>query len=169
MAAIGSVVLDDIDLKILGELHQDSRISLVELSRRVSLSRPAIADRIRRLETAGVILGYGAHLDLARLGLAMQARIRLTPRHRLGRSQLRDRLMAFGSVLSCVHVTGENSYELAIAVRDAQHLSDVVDELSALGSTTTSVVLSEVIHSREIDLTGWIEPARRPSPQPPTG
>ena len=160
MPASSQATLDDIDMKILCELRRDSRISLVELSRRVELSRPAVADRIRRLEKAGVILGYGAHIDFAQLGLAMQARIRLTPRHRVGRTQFRERLIALGAVLSCVHVTGENCYELAVAVRDAAHLSTVVDELSAIGSTTTSVVLSEVIHPREIDIVGWIAPGR---------
>lgn len=161
MAATGSSTLDDTDFKILSELARDSRMSVVELSRRVELSRPAVAERIRRLETAGIILGYGAHLDLAQLGLPMQARIRLVPRHRLGRGngQFRDRLLALGAVLSCAHLTGENCYEIAVAVRDAEHLSEIVDELSALGSVTTSVVLAEVVHPRDVDVAAWVAPA----------
>lgn len=160
MHAVESPVLDRTDLSILRELARDARISLVELGRRVALSRPAVAERVRRLETTGVITGYGAHLDLAKLGLPLQARLSLRPRHRAvkGAAQLSERLRALGSVLSCVHVTGPNCYELTIAVRDAAHLEHVIDQLSTYGDTTTSVVLSELVRPGDVDVTAWIDP-----------
>ncbi|WP_406278760.1 Lrp/AsnC family transcriptional regulator [Streptomyces sp. NBC_00191] len=160
MSAVEAPVIDSTDLKIIRELMHDARISHTELGRRVSLSRPAVAERVRRLEDSGVIQGYGAQLDLARLGLSLQARVVLRPQYRSSRdaSQLRERLLATGHVLSCVHLTGDNCYELAIAVRDARHLEEVIEELATLGDTTTSVVLSELVHSRNADVTAWITP-----------
>jgi Lrp/AsnC family leucine-responsive transcriptional regulator len=160
VSTVESPALDRTDLNIVRELARDARISLVELGRRVSLSRPAVAERVRRLETAGVVTGYGAHLDMSKLGLPLQARVSLRPRHRAvrGTAQLRERLLKLGSVLSCVHVTGSNCYELAIAVRDAAHLEHVIEQLSTYGDTTTSVVLSELIQPRDVEITTWIEP-----------
>ncbi|KAB2351515.1 Lrp/AsnC family transcriptional regulator [Actinomadura rudentiformis] len=149
--------LDTTDLRIVRELTADARISLAELGRRVSLSRPAVAERVRRLEDAGVIIGYTTRLDLNRLGLSLQARVSLRPRHRSvkGAAWLQERLLSIGHVLSCVHVTGQNCYELAIAVRDAGQLEEVIEQLSALGETTTSVVLSEPLHPGDVDVTAW--------------
>ncbi|WP_350347624.1 Lrp/AsnC family transcriptional regulator [Agromyces sp. G08B096] len=150
--------IDALDLAILGELAADGRASFAELGRRVALSRPAVADRVRRLEAAGVIQGYGVHLDLARLGLGLRAHVSLRPRHRSGAGpdRIRARLLAVGNVLSCVHVTGRNCYELTIAVRDAQHLEAVIERLSELGDTTTGVVLSEPIHPRDANIGDWL-------------
>ncbi|GAA1594909.1 Lrp/AsnC family transcriptional regulator [Actinomadura kijaniata] len=158
MSVSGSSNVDAVDLAILRELSRDARVSLAELGRRVSLSRPAVAERVRRLEDSGVIRGYGAHLDLARLGLGLRAHVSLRPRHRsVGSARdLRDRLLAMGNVLSCAHVTGENCYELAIAVRDAPHLEQVIERLAELGDTTTGVVLSEPVHVRDVDVTAWL-------------
>lgn len=146
------------DLAIIRELSRDARVSLAELGRRVSLSRPAVAERVRRLEDSGVIRGYGVHLDLDRLGLGLRAHVSLRPRLRSARNAqtLRDRLLAMGHVLSCVHVTGENCYELTIAVRDAQHLEEVIEHLSEMGDTTTGVVLSQPVHPRDVDIAAWL-------------
>jgi Lrp/AsnC family leucine-responsive transcriptional regulator len=151
--------LDATDLRILRELTRDARISLVELGRRVSLSRPAAAERVRRLENAGVVTGYTTRIDLSRLGLSLQARVTLRPRHRAvkGAHWLRERLLTTGHVLSCAHVTGENCYELAIAVRDAGELEEVIEQLSAFGETTTSVVLSELLTPGDVDVTTWLD------------
>lgn len=139
--------MDVIDLSIVRELRRDARMSVAELARRVSLSRPSVAERVRRLEDTGIITGYGAHLNLAKIGLGLQARISLKPVQRLkkGPEQLRATFAELGCVLSCVHVTGENCYEIAVAVRDAEHLENVIDALSAFGDTTTAIVLSEVL------------------------
>jgi Lrp/AsnC family leucine-responsive transcriptional regulator len=147
-----------VDLALIRELSRNARVSLAELGRRVSLSRPAVAERVRRLEDCGVIKGYGVHLDLDQLGLSLRAHVSLRPRHRSTRSPqvLRDRLLAIGYVLSCVHVTGENCYELTIAVRDAHHLEQIIERLSELGDTTTGVVLSEPVHLRDVDIAGWL-------------
>ncbi|MFJ6163485.1 Lrp/AsnC family transcriptional regulator [Micromonospora orduensis] len=149
---------DAADLAIIRELSRDGRISVAELGRRVSLSRPAVAERMRRLEDCGVIKGYGVDLDLARLGLSLRAHVSLRPRHRSVRNSegMREQLLTMGHVLSCVHVTGHNCYELIIAVRDAEHLEQVIERLAELGDTTTGIVLSEPVHPRDVDIAAWI-------------
>ena len=158
LAAGESSLVDAVDLAIIRELSLDARVSFAELGRRVALSRPAVAERVRRLEESGVIKGYGVHLDLARLGLGLRAHVSLRPRHRSVRSPraVREQLLAVGHVISCVHVTGQNCYELSIAVRDAQHLEQVIERLSELGDTTTGVVLSEPLQPRDADVATWI-------------
>ncbi|MDP4507526.1 Lrp/AsnC family transcriptional regulator [Nonomuraea turcica] len=149
---------DSIDMDIIRELTLDARTSLAELGRRVSLSRSAVAERLRQLEESGVIQGYTTHLDLARLGLGLQARVALRPHYRSRQDvhRLRERLLTTACVLSCVHVTGQNCYELTIAVRDARHLETVLEELGTLGETTSSVVLSELVNPRDVDVTTWV-------------
>ena len=158
MATDGTSAVDAVDLATIRELSLDARVSFAELGRRVALSRPAVAERVRRLEDSGVINGYGVHLDLARLGLGLRAHVSLRPRHRSVRNPrgVREQLLAVGHVMSCVHVTGQNCYELTIAVRDAQHLEQVIERLSELGDTTTGVVLSEPLQPRDADIATWI-------------
>src|SRR5438270_8336889 len=69
--------LDPVDWNLLELLQEDARLTYAELGRRVSLSPPAVADRVRRLETEGVISGYRAEVDVAKLGFPMQAVIRI--------------------------------------------------------------------------------------------
>ncbi len=71
--------LDGIDAAILRELCADARIPRAELSRRVGLSAPSVADRVRRLEDVGIITGYGARIDPARLGYGLTILIRARP------------------------------------------------------------------------------------------
>src|SRR5690349_5187627 len=77
MAFQSERTLDGTDWQILRELQKNARLSYNELGRRVGLSAPAAAERVRRLEDAGVITGYGAHVDPAKVGLSLLALIQL--------------------------------------------------------------------------------------------
>ncbi|MFK4687248.1 Lrp/AsnC ligand binding domain-containing protein [Streptomyces pristinaespiralis] len=116
--------------------------------------------RGRRQDKDQQISERTVHLDLGRLGLGLRAHVSLRPRLRSVRNAqiLRDRLLAMGHVLSCVHVTGENCYELTVAVRGAQHLEQVIEDLSEMGDTTTGVVLSGPVHPRDVDIAAWLLP-----------
>src|SRR5690606_36659450 len=70
-------MLDAVDWRILTELQADGRLSYNELSRRVALSPPAVAERVRRLEERGVITGYHAHVDLDAVGLSVVALVQM--------------------------------------------------------------------------------------------
>ncbi|WP_433250144.1 Lrp/AsnC family transcriptional regulator [Streptosporangium sp. CA-135522] len=142
-----TVILDQIDWSILAELQHDGRIPLTELGRRVSLSASAVTERVRRLETEGVITGYRAEVDLAKVGFAVLAVVRLKypgnrhePLHRL----LEER----SEILECLRTTGDDCYTLKVTATSMPHLERLVGELSGFGSTTTSIVYSQTLTYR---------------------
>src|SRR3954468_25056569 len=73
----GSRGLDPTDWRILAELQSDGRLSFNELARRVNLSAPAVGERVRRLESDGVIAGYQARIDASRAGLPLTAFVQM--------------------------------------------------------------------------------------------
>ena len=87
-------LLDEVGLRILRELQQDARLSHSELGRRVGLSQPAVAERIQRMEEAGIIRGYHVDLDLEKIGLPITAFIRVASSD--VKSGNVDRLAEFG-------------------------------------------------------------------------
>jgi len=143
--------LDTTDRALLGELQADARLSLAELGRRVGLSSPAVADRVRRLESEGVIAGHHTRVQPAALGLSLTAVIRLRPAPR----QLRDvaqLAQATPEVVECHRITGEDCFLVKAHVRDVQHLEEVIDRFAAYGQTTTSIVQSSPVPGRGVAL-----------------
>ena len=144
-------LLDATNRRLLAELQADARLSLAELGRRIGLSPPAVAERVRRLEQAGVILGYRALLDPRALGFALSAVIRVRPAprqlHEVGRVAQET-----PEVVDCRRITGEDCYVMTAHVRSIEHLEEVIDRFAAHGQTTTSIVQSSPVPSRGIDL-----------------
>lgn len=146
------VAFDATDIRILEELQENARLSTAELGRRVALSAPAVAERVRRLEDAGIIEGYGARVNLNRLGYPMQAIITLTlhtARPGDG-AQVSERLRGMNEVMAAFVVTGPDCVILRVAVRDVTHLESVLERLKVLGRTDTSVVLSASVKDRPV-------------------
>jgi len=139
--------LDATDWAILDELQRDGRIAYTELARRVNLSASATTERVRRLETAGVITGFRAEVDLERTGYAALAVIRLKYpgiRHEPLRRLLAER----PEILECLRTTGDDCYVLKVAATSMAHLEELVDALAQFGSTTTNLVLSRPLPFR---------------------
>ena len=135
---------DAVDSTILAELQADARIPFAELGRRVSLSTPAVIERVRKLEDAGAIRGYHAQVDPAAVGLPLRAFIKVTIAG--------DKLERFAAVArrvpevrECHRVTGAESFIVQIAVRDVAHLEQVIDSLAPYVATQTSIVLASII------------------------
>uniref|UniRef100_A0AAU1HUW1 Lrp/AsnC family transcriptional regulator n=1 Tax=Streptomyces sp. NBC_00180 TaxID=2903632 RepID=A0AAU1HUW1_9ACTN len=146
-----SVAFDALDRQILELLQTDGRIKLSELGRRVRLSPAAVTERVRRLETAGAITGYGAHVAAARLGYGIQAFIRVNPH---GGYTLRHprtlELLDRPEITEVHHVVGEDCWILKVAVEDTAHLEEILEQTSALGRTTTSIVLSSPVRRKPL-------------------
>lgn len=141
-----SVAFDALDRQILELLQTDGRIKLSELGRRVRLSPAAVTERVRRLEAAGVITGYGAHVTPARLGYGIQAFIRVNPHGGYTLKHPRTlELLDRPEIVEVHHVVGEDCWILKVAVEDTVHLEEVLEQTSALGRTTTSIVLSSPV------------------------
>jgi Lrp/AsnC family leucine-responsive transcriptional regulator len=136
---------------IIGELQNDARLSMAELGRRVGLSPPAVAERVQRLESDGVIGAYQADVDPRALGLALTVIIRIRP----APGQLvnvADLARETAEVVECHRVTGDDCYFMKAHVRDVTHLEEVIDRFVVLGQTTTSIVQSSPVPRRPIAL-----------------
>lgn len=145
-----AVNLDLVDWVIIEQLQREARISLSELGRRVKLSPSAVTERVRNLESLGVITGYHAVVDLAKVGYPVLAVVRLKyPGNH--HQPLRRLLAERREILECLRTTGDDCYTLKVAATSMEHLETLVDELAGFGSTTTSVVYSQTLPYRGPD------------------
>ncbi|MFC9326731.1 Lrp/AsnC family transcriptional regulator [Kitasatospora sp. NPDC057015] len=141
--------MDAVDRRLIAELQTDARLSYNELSRRVSLSAPAVAERVRRLETDGVISGYHAHIDLAKAGLPVTALVQIQcygPR-----CLLRDPEVAgWPEVLQLHRVTGGACCVLLVAVPAMAQFEALIDRLAGYGQPASSMILSSPVPWRPV-------------------
>jgi Lrp/AsnC family transcriptional regulator, leucine-responsive regulatory protein len=139
MNNIHTEALDHYDSRILAELQRDARISMSELGRRVHLSQPAVTERVRKLELSGVIKGYHAVVDAARLGYGIRAIVRVG---RCDYANVIKRIEETPEVINAYNLTGEDSWMLEIAVQDVPHLDEVLAKFCLLTETSTSIILN---------------------------
>jgi Lrp/AsnC family leucine-responsive transcriptional regulator len=135
--------LDSTDWRILEMLQLDGRTPLSALARRIGLSQPATSERVKRLESLGVIEGYAARVNFQAVGLDLLAIARV----RTTFEKLQDCLKLFASmpeILEVHRVTGEDCLILKVLVPKAAQLESVIDRLAKYGSVTTSIVLSSM-------------------------
>ena len=148
--------LDETDWHIMKELQENARLSYAELGRIVNLSRPAVAERMRRLEEMGVISGYRAEINLAKLGYGITAFVRINAQGDV--SELLAAIRDVPEVLECHRGTGNDSFILKVVVPSLWQLESVIDRFLRFGQVTTSVVLSSVLTKRVV--TDGIESKR---------
>jgi len=140
--------LDATDRKIIGELATDGRVSLAELGRRVSLSSPAVAERVQRLERAGVITGYRAEIDPRALGYQLTAIVRVKPA--AGQlPRIPELAVEIPEVGECHRITGEDCFFLKVHLRSIDDLGPLLDRFLAHGETTTSLINASPIPRRD--------------------
>jgi Lrp/AsnC family leucine-responsive transcriptional regulator len=145
------VLLDEVDRAILGELTADARIRTAELGRRVGLSAPAIAERLRRLEDSGVV-SYRAEVDPRALGYAICAIVRVSPATR-DLPRIPETARAIPEITECYRITGEDCYFMTLYLRSIDDLEAVLDRFTPYGRTTTSIVHSAPVPRRGLPLT----------------
>jgi Lrp/AsnC family leucine-responsive transcriptional regulator len=142
--------LDAVAWKILEALQHNARQSFAEIGRQVGLSTPAVAERVHRLEEAGVITGYRLELDIAKLGVPIRILVRLTIPG--GDFEVRRTVAAIkdlAEISRCHRITGDESFVIEANVVSIRHMEALIDKLSALGATSTSTVLSSPVQRRE--------------------
>jgi Lrp/AsnC family leucine-responsive transcriptional regulator len=142
--------LDGTNRQLIAALQVDARLSLAELGRRVGLSAPAVAERLTRLEQAGVIRGYHADVDPRALGYALDVVLRVRPAPRQ-LAKVADLARSTAEITECHRVTGEDCFVMRVHVRDVTHLEDVIDGFLLYGQTTTSIVQSSPVPGRGVD------------------
>ncbi|MGI3170377.1 Lrp/AsnC family transcriptional regulator [Pseudooceanicola sp. C21-150M6] len=142
-------LLDARDLAILDLLTRDARLSRAEIARRIGLSAPAAGERIQRLEEAGIITGYHARIDPARLGYALTVIIRARPSP--GRlSEMAKAIAMSPEITSCDRVSGEDCFIARAHVRSVSEMEVVIDRLIPFGSTNTALVQSQTVPDRPL-------------------
>ena len=145
-------LLDATNRRLLEELQADARLSLAELGRRVGMSSPAVAERLKRLEREGVISAYRAEVDPSKLGYGLGVAIRIRPAPRQ-LAQVAELARQTPEVVECHRVTGDDCFVMTAYVRDVEHLETVIDEFAAYGQTTTSIMQSSPVPARGVAVT----------------
>lgn len=149
MTGSDDVQLDAVDAQLLALLQADGRATTAQLARAVSMSSSATADRVRRLTDAGVITGYRAQVDPARVGYPVRAFVRVRLAVGAGggfTAAVRD----VEQVLAAHHVTGEDCYLLEVVAASMEELEDVAARLALFGHVTTNIVFSSAVRPRAV-------------------
>lgn len=142
-----SGALDATNVHLLAELRRDPRLTLAELGRRIGMSSPAVAERVRRLAEAGIIAGYRLDLDPVALGLPLAAYIRIRPDP--GQlPKVAELARQIPEVVECHRITGEDCFILKIHFPAMDQLDRILDRFLAYGSTTTSIIQSSPVPPR---------------------
>ncbi len=150
--------LDRTDLRMIGILQREGRITNAELASRVKLSASACLRRLQRLESDGVIAGYAAQVDPAAVGLGLSAFVRVQLEHHDSESVARfvAAVRAWDEVVACHALSGDMDYLLHVFVADLDHFSAfLLDKLlnaEGVADVNSSVVLRTVKRSRSLPL-----------------
>jgi Lrp/AsnC family leucine-responsive transcriptional regulator len=139
--------MDMLDHKILENLDADARRSYAEMARELGISQPTVADRIRRLEEKGIVRGAMLRIDHARLGFTVSAFVRLRSKsaHKL---RLIEIARAMPQVIEMHSVTGEDCLIARVCARSVEELAEILQRLTSMAESSTSVVLETHIPLR---------------------
>ena len=145
--------LDEIDMRILNVLQQDARLSYSEIGRRVNMSQPTVAERVRRLEDAGVIRGYHADIDPVKIGRNITAFIRLRIGHPSNAQyKLEDFMRSeLPEVCECHRISGDDCLLVKVQVSSIAALNELLGRINVYGNPNTAIVLSTAIERKTIE------------------
>jgi Lrp/AsnC family transcriptional regulator, leucine-responsive regulatory protein len=140
--------MDTVDLQIVDALQADARTTQQELAKRVGLSQPSVAERIRKLEESGVISGYFARVDPLKLGKDITAFVSVGIEHPKFFDGFAKRVQGLADVLECHRVAGEESYVLKVRTQNTRSLDKLLVEnlrtIPGVTRTQTTIVLASV-------------------------
>jgi len=139
--------LDKYDRILLSALLENGRASYADLARKVNLSAPAVAERVAKLEAAGVITGYQAKIDLAKIGLPIQCVIELRLNQH-GNQKAYEELIKIPQITECHRVTGDPCVIMQAAVASMPELEELINHVATFGFSKTSIVLSSAVEKR---------------------
>ncbi|HZG59732.1 MAG TPA: Lrp/AsnC family transcriptional regulator [Anoxybacillus sp.] len=135
--------IDEIDRRILLELLKDSRLSMRELAKKVNLSAPSVAERVRKLESEGIIEGYTVNINYKKLGLGIECLVEVTLKNgeyeRFKRFIERDSRAVF-----CYRIAGKACYMVKLRLAALHELEEFINEVISYAGTVSHIILSEV-------------------------
>jgi len=144
---LGTLILDDLDRRIVEILVVDARISLKELAQRVKLSSPSVSERLLRLEERGVIRSFTVDIDPQAMGYTLQAivRIRPLPGKLNAVQKLIEEIPEFSE---CDKVTGDDCFIGRLHLRSIAQLDQILDRITDKAETNTAIVKTQPVRRR---------------------
>jgi len=141
--------IDTINWEILSCLQQNARQSNTDISKQVGITSPAVAERIRKLEDAGIIEGYYA--KVSHFETSHQLKAIITLRAFMGRLKpFIEKVTSFNEVVNCYRITGNENIVMEVVLNNQKHLEKFIDQLITYGETRTHIVLSNIIENNPI-------------------
>lgn len=141
--------MDQTDEKIIKILQYDGRMSMKDLGKEVSLSPPAVAERVKRLEDMGIIKSYKAVIDNEKVGKPIRVLINASIKPEKQESFL-EFANSSDEIAECHHVTGPHSMIMKAYLREMTHLEELVGKIQTFGNTETYIIMSSPIDGKEI-------------------
>jgi Lrp/AsnC family transcriptional regulator, leucine-responsive regulatory protein len=146
-------LVDQTNVRLLGELNANPRMTMSALGRRVGMSAPAVTERVQRLERAGIILGYRLEVDPAALGLPVMAFVRIRPAP--GQlPKIAELAQQLGQVSECYRITGEDCFLVKVHAATVPQIEELLDQFLSYGQTVSSIVVSTPVPPRPLTLPG---------------
>ena len=141
--------MDALNKKILQRLQANALQSHVEIGLQVGISSPAVNERIKKMEDAGIIKGYRTEVSPFECGYQLKAIITL--RAFMGKLKpFLDKVKQFEEVVNCYRITGNENIVLEVVLANQKHLEQFIDELIVYGETKTQIVLYKVVDNNPI-------------------
>lgn len=143
------MTIDSLNWKILKCLQANARQSNAEIGRQVGISSPAVSERIKKMEDAGIIRGYHAHIAPIEAGYQLKAIITLRAFMGMLKPFL-EKVKSYNEVLNCYRITGNENIVMEVVLKNQKHLETFIDQLIVFGETKTQIVLSHVVSFNDV-------------------
>ena len=136
--------IDELNWKILSSLQSNSRESFSSIGRKIGLTSPAVAERVKKMEDTGILEGYIAKVSHNKLGYQLKAIITL--KAFMGKLKpFLEKVKNLDEVVNCYRITGNENIIMEVVLQDQFHLEKFIDMLIQYGETRTNIILSDVI------------------------
>ncbi|MCD2260419.1 Lrp/AsnC family transcriptional regulator [Psychroserpens luteolus] len=141
--------IDSLNWNILKCLQLSARQSNAEIGRQVGISSPAVSERIKKMEDAGIIESYNALVSPFEVGYQLKALITLRAFMGMLKPFL-EKVKTYDEVINCYRITGNENIVMEVVLKNQKHLESFIDQLIVYGETKTQIVLSHVIKHNEV-------------------
>ncbi len=143
------MAIDNLNWKILRCLQENARMSNAEIGRRVGVSSPAVAERIKKMEDAEIIEDYTTLVSPFEAGYQLKAIVTLRAFMGMLKPFL-EKVKTYDEVVNCYRITGNENIVMEVVLKNQKHLESFIDQLISYGETKTQIVLSHVVKYKEI-------------------
>ena len=141
--------VDNLNRKILKCLQQNARQSNAEIGRQVGISSPAVSERIKKMEDAGIIESYNTLVSPYEMGYQLKAIVTL--RAFMGKLKpFLNKVKTFDEVINCYRITGDENIVMEVVLKNHNHLEAFIDQLIIYGESKTQIVLSDIVKLNEV-------------------